>query len=167
MSTHHKRSRIPAAKVLLRSPACFLAFGFGAGLAPVAPGTFGTLVAIPIYLAASTLPLPAYLGLTVALFAAGIWICAECEQVLQVQDHSGIVWDEIVGFLVTMIAVPASLHSILAGFLLFRLFDVWKPWPVRYFDRSVHGGLGIMLDDLLAAVYAWLALTGLIRLGLI
>ncbi len=166
MSTHHKRSRIPAAKVL-RSPACFLAFGFGAGLAPVAPGTFGTLVAIPIYLAASTLPLPAYLGLTVALFAAGIWICAECEQVLQVQDHSGIVWDEIVGFLVTMIAVPASLHSILAGFLLFRLFDVWKPWPVRYFDRSVHGGLGIMLDDLLAAVYAWLALTGLIRLGLI
>lgn len=166
MRLSRKRTPIPASKVL-RSPACFLAFGFGSGLAPVAPGTFGTLAAIPLYLAAAGLPLPGYLLLTLALFLAGVWLCAECERTLGVEDHSGIVWDEIVGFFVTMTAVPLSLQSVLAGFLLFRLFDVWKPWPVRWFDRQVHGGLGIMLDDLLAGAYAWLVMLGLSRAGLL
>lgn len=164
MTEPPKRRKIPARQVL-KNPACFLAFGFGSGLAPIAPGTFGTLAAVPLYLAASGLSWPIYLLLVLALFAAGIWICGECERVLGVQDHSGIVWDEFVGFLVTMIAVPASWQTVIAGFLLFRLFDVWKPWPVRYFDRQVHGGLGVMLDDLLAGLYAGSVLFELVQIG--
>jgi len=149
------------------SPICFLAFGFGSGLAPIAPGTLGTLAAIPLYLAASSLGLPAYLGLTMVLFLAGVWICGRCEQLLGVEDHSGIVWDEIVGFFITMIAAPVSLATLVSGFVLFRLFDILKPWPIGLLDRRIHGGLGIMLDDVLAGFYACLGLLSLTRYGAI
>lgn len=156
----HKREAIPPALVL-RNPVCFLAFGFGSGLAPKAPGTFGTLAALPLYLLASGLPLPGYLAVVIAMFAVGVWLCGRCEKIIGAEDHSGIVWDEFVGLFVTYIAAPVDTYNVVAGFCLFRLFDVWKPWPIAWLDRRVHGGLGIMLDDVLAGVYAALGLAGL------
>ncbi|MFZ4703366.1 MAG: phosphatidylglycerophosphatase A, partial [Candidatus Methylumidiphilus sp.] len=124
-----KHEKIPV-KRILENPVCFLAFGFGSGLAPKAPGTFGTLAAIPIYLGLVALPLPAYLTLTVLLFLIGIWLCGRCEQILGTHDHSGIVWDEFVGLFITLAGFQLSVKTIVAGFLLFRLFDVLKPWPI-------------------------------------
>jgi len=139
---------------LLRHPVDLLALGFGSGLVPKAPGTAGTVVAIPLYLLVQPLAWPQYLALTALLFVAGIAICAHTAARLGVHDHPGIVWDEIVGYLVTMILAPAGWLWIVTGFVLFRFFDVLKPWPIRWFDRYVHGGFGIMLDDLLAGLFA-------------
>jgi phosphatidylglycerophosphatase A len=161
-----KREKILAGQVL-RNPVSLLAFGFGSGLAPVAPGTFGTLAVVPLYLLASSLPLPAYIGLTLLLFIAGIWLCGRCEKILGIQDHSGIVWDEFVGLFITMTAIPVSISAVFAGFCLFRLFDVLKPWPICWFDRHVHGGLGIMLDDALAGIFSWGCLFVLLRFGVL
>lgn len=138
---------------MLASPANFLALMGGAGLARKAPGTFGTLAAIPIYL---LMPkgLLVYSLLVVALFIVGVWCCDACAKSLGVHDHGGIVWDEMVGYLITMVALPASPLLIVAGFILFRIFDILKPWPIGWVDRQVHGGLGIMLDDVLAGVMA-------------
>lgn len=138
----------------LRSPYHWLAFGFGSGLLPKAPGTWGTLAAIPLYLLLAELPLGWYLGVTAALFLLGIPVCGRVGRELGVHDHGAIVWDEVVGFLVTMCAVPAQWPWILAGFLLFRLFDILKPWPIGPVDRRVGGGLGVMADDLLAGLMA-------------
>ncbi|HHH12835.1 MAG TPA: phosphatidylglycerophosphatase A [Thiolapillus brandeum] len=142
----------------LKNPVHLLAFGFGSGLAPVAPGTFGTLAAVPLYLAMARLPLAAYLAVLAVVILAGIWICGRTSRDLGVHDHGGIVWDEFAGFLVTMIAAPAGWPWVVAGFLLFRLFDILKPWPIGWLDRRVKGGLGIMLDDLLAGLYGWVVL---------
>ncbi len=140
---------------LLVKPVNLMAFGFGAGLSPVAPGTAGTLLGVIVYWAAlSTTPLEWYLGGTVLLFLVGIPICGSCARDLGVHDHPGIVWDEVVGFLVTMIAVPSQWQWIAAGFVLFRSFDILKPWPIRLIDERVKGGVGIMLDDILAGIYA-------------
>lgn len=140
------------------NPIHLLAFGFGSGLAPVAPGTFGTLVGVLFYLPMQLLPLPFYLAVVVLLSGAGVWLCGRTAADLGVHDHPGIVWDEIVGYLVTMISAPAGWPWIVAGFLLFRLFDILKPWPIKSIDRGVSGGLGIMLDDLLAGLFAALCL---------
>jgi len=148
--------RIPARA--LRHPVNFLALGFGSGLAPVAPGTAGTLVAIPVYLLLQPLAPAIYLPLVAVLFLAGIPICAFTANWLKVHDHPGIVWDEVVGYLVTMAFAPAGWLPVVAGFVLFRIFDVAKPWPILWLDRQVHGGFGIMLDDLLAGVFAAAAL---------
>ncbi len=148
----------------LSDPVHFLALGFGSGLAPRAPGTFGTLAAIPVYLLLAGLPLWGYLVVTAIVCTAGIWICDRAARDFGVHDHPAIVWDEIAGFLVTMIAAPAGLIWIAAGFLLFRFFDIVKPWPIGLLDRRVQGGLGIMLDDLLAGVYAAIVLQILARL---
>ena len=143
----------------------WLAFGFGSGLAPKAPGTFGTLAAIPFYLLMSPLAWPYYLGLVVVFTVIGIWACDRTARELGAKDPSAIVWDEFVGFFITMLAVPSALLTasygwawILAGFLAFRLFDIWKPWPIRVIDERVEGGLGIMLDDILAGIMAALTL---------
>ena len=144
--------KIPAR--LLRHPADFLALGFGSGLVPRAPGTAGTVVAIPVYLALQSLPLHLYLPLVAALFLVGIPICAHTAQRLGVHDHPGIVWDEIVGYLVTMTFAPPGWLWVVAGFVLFRFFDIVKPWPISWCDRKVEGGFGIMLDDLLAGMMA-------------
>ncbi|QTR49808.1 phosphatidylglycerophosphatase A family protein [Candidatus Thiothrix anitrata] len=146
------------ARTVLTSPVHFLAFGFGSGLSPKAPGTVGTLAAIPLYLLLMNLPLTGYLLAVLLISVAGIWICGESSRRLGVHDHGGIVWDEFAGFLLTMTAAPQSWAWIVLGFALFRLFDIWKPWPVRVADRQLHGGLGIMLDDILAGIYAWLVL---------
>lgn len=145
---------------VLRNPTLFLAFGFGSGCLPKAPGTFGTLAAIPLYLLAQWL-LPSYAAfavLTLVMFIAGIWLCEQASRILRVHDHSGIVWDEFVGFFITMIAAPPGWLWILAGFILFRIFDVLKPWPVSQIDKQIEGGFGIMADDVMAAVYAWLVM---------
>ena len=139
---------------LLRHPVDFLALGFGSGLLPRAPGTAGTIVAIPLYLVMQSLALPVYVLLVAVLFLLGIPICAHTAKRLGVHDHPGIVWDEIVGYLVTMTFAPTGWLWVLAGFLLFRFFDVLKPWPIRWLDRRVGGGFGIMVDDLLAGIAA-------------
>ena len=136
----------------------FVALGFGAGAAPVAPGTFGTLMAVPIYLAIRELPVPGYVLVVAIMFAVGVWLCGRAECSLGRHDHPAIVWDEITAFQVTMFAAPAGPLWIVAGFVLFRVFDIWKPWPIRALERQVKGGLGTMLDDVLAGVFALLIL---------
>ena len=145
----------------LRDPLQLLAFGFGSGLAPKAPGTFGSLLAVLLFPLLALLNLPAYLVLVGVASLAGIVICDHAARALQVHDDGRIVWDEFAGQwlaltpLVPVLAWDApSLLWLLAGFALFRLFDVAKPWPIGYLDRKVHGGLGIMLDDLVAGVLA-------------
>jgi phosphatidylglycerophosphatase A len=137
---------------LLRDPLGLLAFGFGSGLAPVAPGTAGTLAAVPLYLLLRELPLEAYLAVVALLFFLGIPACEHAARRLGVHDHPAIVWDEFVGYLAAMSCAPPGALWMVAGFALFRLFDILKPWPIRWCDRHVRGGFGIMLDDLLAAV---------------
>jgi phosphatidylglycerophosphatase A len=138
-----------------------LAFGFGSGLAPKAPGTIGTLAAIPLYLLLAKLPLIGYVLVVLLSFMVGCWLCGEAAKQLGVHDFGGIVWDEFVGYWITMFAAPAGWLWIALGFVLFRLFDIWKPWPIRLADKQVQGGLGIMLDDVLAGIYAWLCLQAL------
>lgn len=146
----------------MKNPVHLLAFGFGSGLMPKAPGTFGTLAAVPFYLLMAQLPLAGYLAVLLLVILAGIPICGRTSRDLGVHDHGGIVWDEFAGFFLTMTAVPLAWQWVVAGFLLFRLFDILKPWPIGWLDRRVGGGLGIMLDDLLAGGFAWLVLQLLI-----
>lgn len=138
----------------MKNPVHFLAFGFGSGLAPKAPGTFGTLAALPVWWLAAQLPLWGYVVVLLAVIAVGPYLCGRTAEDLGVHDHGGIVWDEIAGFLVTMLLVPVSWYTALAGFLLFRLFDIAKPWPIGWLDRQIKGGTGIMVDDLVAGLYA-------------
>ncbi|WP_027351579.1 phosphatidylglycerophosphatase A family protein [Halotalea alkalilenta] len=146
-------NRAPAS--IWRNPIHFLAFGLGSGAAPFAPGTFGTLAAIPFFWLLSWLPLSLYLLVVLVATAVGIWLCGRTSRDLGVHDHSGIVWDEFVGYWITMAAVPFSWEAALWGFVAFRIFDVIKPWPIRTIDRRVAGGFGIMLDDIVAGIYAW------------
>ena len=141
-------------------PVHFLSSGFGSGLMPSAPGTAGTVVAIPLYLVlGSYLGTNAYLSMTLFLFLVGIPICGYTARRMGVDDPKSVVWDEIVGYLVTMAWAPLGWLWIILGFGLFRLFDIWKPWPIRWLDRRVKGGFGIMLDDLVAGFFACLLLS--------
>ncbi|MCH4293424.1 phosphatidylglycerophosphatase A [Shewanella sp. 3B26] len=148
-------------RLSLTNPWHFLALGFGSGLAKKAPGTFGTLAAIPLYLLLSPLPLVWYLLATVIAVVAGVYICDRASKDMGVHDHGAIVWDEVAGLLITMIAAPAGIVWLLVGFVLFRFFDILKPWPIRVLDARVHGGLGIMADDVLAGLFALACLHGL------
>ncbi len=143
---------------VLRNPVHILSFGFGAGFSPFAPGTMGTLIAIPIYLLLASFSSIIYLSIVVVSFVIGCWASGQTANALGVHDHPGIVIDEIVGYLVTMLLVPVAWYWILLGFLFFRIFDIWKPWPVSLADKRVQGGLGIMLDDLFAGIYSLLSL---------
>ena len=153
-----------SAKRVCRDPVLFLAFGFGAGLLPRAPGTAGTAAAIPFYLVLTQTSLAIYLVLTFVVALAGVWICQQASVRLGVHDHPGIVWDEIAGFMVSMLPAFPSWSWLPAGFVLFRLFDIWKPWPISWADRQLKGGQGIMLDDLLAGGLAAVILTIIIGL---
>ncbi len=154
-----KTQKTPATVAdLLHSPANFFAFGFGTGLPPVASGTFGTLPGLVICALIGGLPLLVYLAIVVVAFVAGIWICDSATRYLKTHDHGAIVWDEVVGMMVTMIAVPVSVGTLIAGFFLFRLFDVWKPGPIRKMDDTIDGGLGIMVDDVFAGLLACVVL---------
>ncbi|KTD21868.1 phosphatidylglycerophosphatase A [Legionella londiniensis] len=141
-----------------QDPAYFIAFGFGSGLAPIAPGTFGTLAAFPLYLLLSGTSWITYLLCTVFAFILGIAVSNRVSSDLGVHDYSGIVWDEVVGYLCTMFLAPPGFGWMVLGFFLFRVFDIWKPEPIHMIDKQIGGGFGIMLDDVLAAVPAWFIL---------
>lgn len=138
-----------------RNPVHFAAFGFGSGAAPVAPGTFGTLAAVPLWLLfMAPLSTDTYLLTLIVAFVIGVWLCHQTSADIGVHDHGGIVWDEFVGLWIALFAVPMHWFWILLGFALFRLFDIWKPWPIGWVDKRVSGGMGIMLDDVIAGIYA-------------
>lgn len=153
------------AKVNMLHPAHLLGLGFGSGLVPFMPGTMGSLAAIPIVIAMSYLALIPYIFVTLVASVVGIYICQKVSDDMGVHDHGSIVWDEIAGMMIVFIAVPISWHSLLLGFILFRIFDILKPWPISFLDKNVHGGWGIMVDDLLAgaisAVFLHLIYIGL------
>lgn len=142
----------PGAADLIRSPSLAAAFGLGAGLSPVAPGTAGTVLAVPLWWLLSDVGAVAYLGLTGVAFIFGLWVCGRAQIRLDRHDHPGIVVDEIVGFMLALAAVPVSVPWVLGAFVLFRALDILKPWPIGWLDRRVAGALGVMLDDLAAGI---------------
>ncbi|WP_083960621.1 phosphatidylglycerophosphatase A family protein [Methylomonas lenta] len=150
---HYGNSRLTATQIL-KDPILLLAFGFGSGLSKKMPGTMGTLAAIPLYLALVQASDWIYLAITLISIVVGILICDKAAEKLQVHDYGGIVWDEIAGFLITMCWIPFSWESLLLGFALFRFFDILKPWPIKWLDQHVEGGFGIMLDDVVAGIFA-------------
>jgi phosphatidylglycerophosphatase A len=150
---------------LLRDPVHFLALGFGAGLAPKAPGTAGTVVGVLLDPLLRPLGLELRIVIVALMFALGVWICGESARRLGAHDHPAIVWDEIVGYLALMLFLPAGWAWALAGFVVFRFFDILKPWPIRQLDHGVGGGLGIMLDDVMAAAWGVLVLLGVMYLA--
>ncbi len=151
----------PSLRFVVSHPAHFIAFGFGVGLSPVAPGTFGTLAALPLYAwLAPRLDKQEFLLLLALMFIVGVWACEVSGRRLGVHDHGGMVWDEVTAFLAVLFFTPASPLWQGCAFLLFRLFDIVKPMPIRYFERNLRNGLGVMFDDVLAAFYAMLCLAG-------
>jgi phosphatidylglycerophosphatase A len=153
LNAYYGNNRLTA-KQILTDPVLFLAFGFGSGLAKKAPGTCGTLAAIPVYLLIAQTGNLTYSLITLAVTIAGIRVCGLAAEKLGEHDFGGIVWDEIAGYLITLWWMPFSWQGVVLGFILFRFFDILKPWPIRIADRRVKGGFGIMLDDVLAAVFA-------------
>jgi phosphatidylglycerophosphatase A len=148
----------PNVGFIFSHPVHLLAFGLGTGLSPVFPGTIGTLLGIPLYLVIQHLPLWAYLCITAILFICGVWICQYTTRALGAHDYEGIVWDELVGYLVTMCMAPQGWAWMVVGFVVFRFFDILKPWPVSWADRHIKGGAGIMIDDVIAALYGYLVI---------
>ncbi|MGN6518887.1 MAG: phosphatidylglycerophosphatase A family protein [Dokdonella sp.] len=151
-------------RALLGHPGGWIATGFGSGLSPLAPGTVGSGAALLPWLALRELPWPAYVGLVVIAFAVGVWASNVAVSRLRIDDPGAVVWDEFVGqwiALLPLVVAPRGWLWILAGFALFRLFDVCKPWPVSWADRRIAGGFGVMVDDVIAGAYAaivlWLA----------
>jgi phosphatidylglycerophosphatase A len=147
-------NRADTRRIALATPSGFLAFGLGSGLSPFAPGTAGTIAALLPGALLVQLPFWPALAVVVAAFLLGIYLCGVTGRALGVHDHGGIVWDEFVGLWLVLLFVPFHWAWWLAAFVLFRLFDILKPWPIRWLDRRVHGGFGVMIDDILAAVYA-------------
>lgn len=151
-------------KRLMSHPAGWIATALGAGLSPKAPGTAGSLVALlPWWFLLRDVSPGVYLAVLVAGFLLGVWACGVCDRRLGMHDQGALVWDEVIGMWLTLFAAPGSslpwmAGYMVAGFALFRLFDIWKPWPVRWADRRVHGGLGVMLDDVAAGIYALIVL---------
>ncbi|MEO8675215.1 MAG: phosphatidylglycerophosphatase A [Casimicrobiaceae bacterium] len=151
------KAKPPPLRFLFSHPAHFIALGFGAGLAPVAPGTFGTLVAIPVAMALrANVPDPYFLAAILVFALIGVWACGVTGRDLGVPDHGSIVWDEVVAFLLVLYFVGDDAFRVAIAFLLFRLFDIFKPPPIRQLDRAMKNGTGVMLDDLLAAGYTLL-----------
>jgi phosphatidylglycerophosphatase A len=148
----------PTLAFLISHPAHFLALGLGTGLSPKAPGTVGTLVAFPLF--GLLLASPYYWLWAGAFLVVGVWACGVTGRDLGVPDHGGIVWDEVAAFLLVLPFAPHSLAGYALAFGLFRLFDIWKPFPIGWLDARVKGGLGVMLDDVLAAVYSIVCLMG-------
>ena len=149
-----KLDRLKLKRVALGSPSGFLAFGFGSGLSPFAPGTMGTLVAVPFIFALKALGEPGFWIALLLLFLLGVFICEYVSRKLGVHDHGGIVWDEMLGYWLSAAFIPLQWHWLLVAFLLFRFFDIVKPWPIRQLDSKVRGGFGIMIDDVVAALFS-------------
>ena len=147
-----------------RNPIHFLAFGFGSGTVPKGPGTAGTVVAMVIYLLLPDLSAWLQAALIAVTFLLGVWLCGKTADDLGVHDHGGIVWDEFVGYWITMFMAPQAWFWPLVGFVLFRILDIFKPWPIKWVDQQVKGGMGIMLDDVLAGIMAALCIQALVVL---
>lgn len=147
----------------LSNPIHLAAVGFGSGLANRAPGTFGTLAAVPFYYLLSFLSLELYLVILVVSSLFGFWICHITSRDMGVHDHKAIVWDEFVGYWITMVMVPFSIKWVIIGFILFRFFDILKPYPICWLDKKVHGGFGIMIDDIVAGLFAAISVQFLIH----
>ncbi len=162
MKTSEKNRKIHPDE--LKDPIVLLATGFGSGLSPVAPGTAGTLLTVPLVYFLQQQTLLVYALVTLFVLVTGSWVCGYAAKKLQVHDHPGIVYDEVAGFLCTMFLVPASWYWMLAGFVLFRFFDVLKPWPISWVDKNIHGGFGIMLDDVIAGVVSLACLLFIVQL---
>ena len=141
-------------KFTLTDPIQFLALGFGSGLAPKAPGTFGTIAAIPLLMLCASLTVTQYSVLIVLMSLIGIYLCGYAAKAAGVHDHPAIVWDEFVGLFITMFMIPLTWQTMIVGFILFRLFDIVKPWPISWLDKHCHGGFGIMIDDIVAGLAA-------------
>lgn len=162
----------PPAELILTTPEHLIAFGFGAGLVPKAPGTFGTLVGLPFWFFLQFSTPEYYLVACGLLFVFGCWVCGESARLLGVHDYGGIVFDEIVGFLIACAPLLPALNLtqdstwlwLFAVFALFRFFDILKPWPIRWLDKHVRGGFGIMLDDVLAGIYSAICLLAAVRI---
>jgi phosphatidylglycerophosphatase A len=150
---------------LIKDPGHALSFGFGSGLSPYAPGTMGTLAAIPFYLLAAQFGTLSVLIACLCICVLGIYLCARTTSALGVHDHPAIVWDEIAGYFVTMLFAPVSIATVIIGFVLFRMFDILKPWPISVIDSRLKGGLGVMLDDILAGIFALIVLQLILHLG--
>lgn len=148
----------PNFKLLTSHPAHFFALGFGAGLAKKAPGTFGTVVGLPLFWLMFSQTLLVQLTVIGALFLVGIYFCNKTGKALGVSDHGAIVWDEIVAMMLVLTFTQSQWQWWLVAFILFRLFDIWKPFPIRDCDAKIKGGFGVMFDDLLAAIYAIVSL---------
>lgn len=152
----------PDFKFLLAHPAHFLALGFGSGLPPKAPGTFGTIAGLPLFYLIAGYSITVQLTIIAGLFIAGVYFCDIAGKALGVSDHGSIVWDEIVAMMLVLMITPNQWPWWLAAFGLFRLFDIWKPFPIRQCDAKLKGGFGVMFDDILAAIYAMISLKGLL-----
>ncbi len=149
----------PTADFLVRHPAHFVALGFGTGLSPIVPGTFGTLLAFPLYAMVAQVLTPLGVALAiVGLFGIGIWACGRTGRDLGVPDHGAMTWDEVVAFLAVLVLTPEGLWWQVSAFIVFRFFDMAKPPPIRHLERAVKGGLGVMVDDVVAAFYTLLVL---------
>lgn len=160
----------PPPRLIFKDPIHLVAFGFGSGLAPKAPGTFGSVIGLPVFFLLFWMPAPAYFVAVLLLFMLGIWLCGDSASRLGVHDHPGIVWDEIVGMLIAlaplmdeiaMLYAPPGIDLwvwLLVAFVLFRIFDILKPPPIGWLDKKMHGGLGIMIDDVIAGVFAAIGL---------
>lgn len=144
----------PIPPTVWTNPYHFIAFGFGAGTLPKAPGTFGTLVAIPFYLVMQHLSHLSYLALLIVIILASMWLCEKVSREIHIHDHQGMCIDEVVGYLVTMFAAPHGIKWIIIGFILFRLFDIVKPQPIKYIDEKFTGGVGMISDDVMAGIYS-------------
>jgi len=154
----------PDARFVFAHPAHFVALGFGTGLAPVAPGTVGTALAFPIYLLLDAWLEPLSLfGVIAVLFAIGVWACGRTGRDLGVADHSAMNWDEVVAMLLILLIIPEGWQWWVFAFGAFRFFDVVKPQPIRYIDRTVKGGVGVMFDDVVAAFYTLLLVAAVKR----
>ena len=163
MAADSTTSRIPDARFVVAHPAHFIATGFGVGLVPYAPGTFGTLLGWILYWAlAQALPPLVIAFIAIPLFFVGVWACEVTGRALGVPDHGAMVWDEVVAFLPLAAVSSASLGLQAIAFALFRVFDIWKPFPIRLLERRVKGGLGVMIDDAVAAGYAYLAFVAVV-----
>ncbi len=147
----------------LKDPVHLMAFGFGSGAAARAPGTWGSLAAIPFWLALAWMPPVAYWFFVFFAFLIGVWLCGKTARDLKVHDHGGIVWDEFVGMWIVLGLFPDNIYGVLMAFALFRLFDVVKPWPINWLDNHLPGGLGIMVDDVVAGFMAMAALYSIDR----
>ncbi|MCQ8849522.1 phosphatidylglycerophosphatase A [Alteromonas stellipolaris] len=142
------------ARISMKNPVHFLALGFGSGLIPLMPGTFGSAAAIPLLILSANMPVMVFIAFTVFASIFGIYLCGKTADDMQVHDHGSIVWDEVAGMFITFLFVPITAPSLLAGFVLFRIFDILKPWPIGPIDKRLHGGTGIMLDDIVAGAMA-------------